>query len=216
MRDILSLVEQPSVYLGSEKNTIRNEHSNHKLKIALAFPDLYEIGTSHFGLQILYYILNQHPEVAAERIYAPGLDMAHQLQQAQIPLMSLESRTPLKEFDLIGFSLLYELNYTNILAILDLAGIPFYFKNRDNNHPIIIAGGTCTVNPEPVADFFDAMVIGDGEEVVLAMAEKWLQWQNDSNRDKSALLKSWSDIKGVYVPSFYKRHYSLHRSGLHV
>ena len=167
IQDILPLVEQPSRYLGSEINAIKKDHRNVKLCFALAFPDLYEIGTSHFGLQILYHVLNRQPEIAAERVFAPGIDMEIRLRSAGIPIMSLESHKPLDQFDIIGFSLLYELNYTNILTMMELAHIPFFTKQRDDTHPFIIAGGPCTCNPEPVADFFDAIVVGDGERVVI-------------------------------------------------
>jgi len=199
--DILPLVEQPSRYLGTEINRIRKDHDKVRLKFALAFPDLYEIGTSHFGIQILYNILNGREDIAAERVFAPAQDMEEYLKQADIPLMSLESRTPLKRFDIIGFSLLYELNYTNILTILDLAKIPFFAADRDASYPLIIAGGPCTCNPEPVADFFDAIVIGDGEEVVLKLSDTWLEWKRHSANDKDALLKAWAEIEGVYVPN---------------
>ena len=126
IQDFLPLVEQPSRYLGSEINAIKKDHKKVKLRFALAFPDLYEIGTSHFGLQILYFILNRNPEIVAERVYAPANDMETYLKSSDTPITSLESRKPLKEFDIIGFSLLYELNYTNVLTILELANIPFF------------------------------------------------------------------------------------------
>ena len=185
IQDILPLVEQPSRYLGTEINTIRKDHGSVDLHIALAFPDLYEIGTSHFGLQILYYLLNQRDDIVAERVFAPGVDMETQIRSANLPLMSLESQTPLHDFDILGFSLLYELNYTNILTILELSNIPFFSHQRNNDHPIIIAGGPCTCNPEPVADFFDAMVVGDGEKVILDMADQWLQWKTSGKSLKA-------------------------------
>jgi len=203
IQDILPLVEGPSRYLGSEINAIQKDHHQVKLKFALAFPDLYEIGTSHFGLQILYHILNQRSDILAERVFAPALDMQGYLRRREIPLPSLESGIPLGQFDIIGFSLLYELNYTNVLGMLDLAGLPFKSKERDHRHPIIIAGGPCTCNPEPVADFFDAIVIGDGEEVVLQMADVWMNWKQQDGRSREALLKSWSQLPGVYIPAFY-------------
>ena len=207
VEDIFPLVEKPSRYLGGEINQIKKDLERVKLKFALAFPDLYEIGTSHFGMQILYHILNAHPDIAAERVFAPGMDMDRHLRNSGLRLFSLESRLPLDQFDMIGFSLLYELNYTNMLAILELAGIPFYADQRDGSLPLIIAGGPCTCNPEPVADFFDAMVIGDGENVILQVAETWLEWKKSGARDKESLLKHWSMIEGVYVPSFFKPRY---------
>jgi radical SAM family uncharacterized protein/radical SAM-linked protein len=207
--DILPLLERPSRYLGSETNTIRKDLSQVALRMVLAFPDLYEIGTSHFGLQILYHILNSQAEICAERVFAPSLDLEAHLRSSDLPLCSLENRTPLHHFDIIGFSLLYELNYTNVLTIMDLAKIPFYQKNRTRAFPFIIAGGPCTVNPEPVADFFDAMVIGDGERVVLEMAHAWLAWKIEGDfHNKKDLLLEWSKISGVYIPSLFKCSYS--------
>ncbi len=200
---LLPLVEKPSRYLGNEINAVKCQ-KDAAPRFALAFPDLYEIGMSHFGLQILYHIINCQPGMAAERVYAPGTDMAAKMKQEGLPLASLETGTPLSRFDIIGFSLLYELNYTNVLMMLDLAGIPFLAADRDEAEPLIIAGGPCTVNPEPVADFFDAMVVGDGEAVVLEMARAWREWNSDPGRNKQALLSAWSKIEGIYVPSLFK------------
>lgn len=202
--DIRCEVAGPSRYLGTEVNTVKKRHDAVKLRIALAFPDLYDIGTSHFGLQILYNILNKHPDFAAERVFAPGLDMAAALRREGLPLFSLESQSPLKQFDIIGFSLLYELNFTNVLAMLDLAGIPFRAGRRGPEFPLIIAGGPCTVNPEPMAEFFDAMVVGDGETVICDMARAWVQWADAGRQDKETLFSHWAQIEGVYVPSFFE------------
>ncbi|MGD9180707.1 MAG: TIGR03960 family B12-binding radical SAM protein [Desulfobacterales bacterium] len=207
IEDILPLVEKPSRYLGGEINQIKKDPDSVKLRFALAFPDLYEIGTSHFGMQILYHILNQHADIAAERVFTPGVDMAARLRSAGLPLFTLESRQPLNRFDIVGFSLLYELNYTNMLTILELAGIPFYAAQRDNAHPIIIAGGPCTCNPEPVADFFDAIIVGDGETVIMELARTWMACNKNTRPDKEALLKRWSRIEGVYVPAFFEPQY---------
>ena len=207
IQDILPDVEMPSRYLGREINAIHKDLEQVDLRIALAFPDLYEIGTSHFGLQILYDILNRRDDIAAERVYAPALDMEARLQAHNLTLTSLESGWPLAHFDIIGFSLLYELNYTGVLSMLALSGIPFRSSARDERHPLIIAGGPCTCNPEPVAPFFDAMVIGDGEEVVVQMADDWLAWHKTRNRRRSALLEAWAEIPGVYVPSFFDLDY---------
>ncbi len=204
IQNILPFLQQPSRYLGGEINTIRKDPDKVNLSVALAFPDMYEIGTSHFGLQILYHLLNQHPEIAAERVYAPAVDMAGQLQKHKLPLTSLENHRPLKEFDLIGFSLLYELNYTNVLYMLDLAGVPFRAAERSDTDPLIIAGGPCTCNPEPVAVFFDAIVIGDGEVVMPKLMDKWLALKRDGINRKKDLLTAISDIEGIYLPSFYE------------
>ncbi len=204
MKDMLPLIEKPSRYLGNEKNSVKKDIEKISLHIALAFPDLYEIGMSHFGLQILYHILNEQSHIAAERVYAPGSDLAAHMTSSGIPLSSLESGTPLSKFDIIGFSLLYEMNYTNVLMMLDLAGIPFYASDRDESFPVIIAGGPCTVNPEPVAEFFDAMVIGDGESVIVEMTRAWMTWKDGGRDGKNSLLRDWSKIEGVYVPSFFQ------------
>lgn len=203
MQDILPRVEKPSTYLGTEINSVKKNPEQVKLHMLLAFPDVYEIGTSHFGIQILYHILNCRDDIAAERVFTPGRDMENELRQNGVPLQSLESETVLSDFDIIGFSLLYELNYTNILTILDLAGIPFRAKERDNSHPLLIAGGPCTCNPEPVADFFDALVIGDGETVISEMADTWIKWKEGGTDDREILFKKWAGIRGVYIPSFF-------------
>lgn len=199
---ILSRVEKPSRYLGTEVNAIRKT-GEIGLRVGLAFPDLYEIGTSHFGLQILYDILNRDGEIAAERIYTPAPDMAKALKAEKTPLFTLETRTPLAELDMLGFSLLYELNYTGVLSILDLAGIPFYAKDRSADHPLIFAGGPCTCNPEPMAPFFDAMLTGDGEEQLHAVCRAVLAWKKEGGKDRKALLKELAKMDGVYVPSFF-------------
>lgn len=204
IQDILPLVDRPSRYLGTEINCIKKDENKVKLKIALVFPDLYEIGTSHLGLNILYHILNSHEEIAAERVFVPGIDMEAYLRSSDTPLFSLEAKKPLKDFDIIGFSLLYELNYTNVLNILDLAKIPFFSSQRDSSHPLIIAGGPCVCNPEPVADFFDTIVIGDGENVIMEMSRSWLKWKDGFNGEKQVLYKMWSDIQGVYIPAFFE------------
>jgi radical SAM family uncharacterized protein/radical SAM-linked protein len=204
LEEILPFVEKPSRYLGSEINTIKKDLGRAKLRFALAFPDLYEIGTSHFGMQILYHILNSNPDIAAERVFAPAVDMEAQLRNTGRRLFSLESHAPVNHFDIVGFSLLYELNFTNVLTILDLAAIPFLASDRDAAHPLVIAGGPCTCNPEPVADFFDAIVVGDGENSIVQMAQAWLSWKKDPTGDRESLLKIWSQIEGVYIPSFFE------------
>ncbi len=207
IQELLALIEKPSRYLGSEINAVKKDPRGVKLRFALAFPDLYEIGTSHFGLQILYHILNRQPGIAAERVFAPATDLEERLRQDRTPLFSLESRTPLGRFDIVGFSLLYELNYTHVLTMLDLSGIPLLAGDRDSGHPLVVAGGPCTCNPEPVADFFDAIVVGDGEQVVLELARTWLAWKADGAGGREALLKTWSAIEGVYIPAFFEARY---------
>ena len=213
MRKNLTLpaaIEKPSRYLGSEINAFRKDPSQVALRVALAFPDLYEIGTSHFGLQILYHILNGRPGVSAERVFAPAVDLEDHLRRTATPLFSLESHTPLNRFDIIGFSLLYELNYTNILTMLELSGIPWRAAERDSRHPFVIAGGPCTCNPEPVAEFFDALVVGDGEAVVVELVNAWLAWKQSGVRDREDLLDRWCAIEGVYVPAFFDARYDAY------
>ena len=196
---ILPLVETPSRYIGGEINAAAAKTDDAALRIALAFPDLYDIGTSHFGLQILYHILNREPGVVAERVFAPAPDMESHLRRAGLPLTTLESGRPVGQCQMVGFSLLYELNYTAIPTILDLSGIPLLARQRDEAHPLILAGGPCTVNPAPVADLFDAMVIGEGEAVILEIVRAWLAWRAGGG-DRSDLLTALSAIEGVYVP----------------
>src|SRR6056297_2809547 len=204
LNDILPFVKKPSRYIGGEINSIRKKPSP-PLSIALCFPDVYEIGTSHFGLQILYHVLNREDTIAAERVFAPGLDMEELLRARGLPLFSLESKKAVGEFNIVAFSLLYELNYTAVLSMLDLAGIPFFSADREDAHPLIIAGGPCTFNPEPVANFFDAIVIGDGEQTAVRMAHIWLGSKTgDSRPNKNSLLKQWAALPGVYVPQFYE------------
>jgi len=202
-QDILHHINMPSQYLGTEINAVKKDPDKVKLRIALAFPDLYEIGMSHFGMQILYSTLNRQTDIAAERVFCPSIDMHQKLREKKVPLLSLESATPLKSFDIIGFSLLYELNYTNILTILELSQMPFLAEERGELYPLIIAGGPCVCNPEPVAKIFDAMVFGDGEEVCLQMAQKFMECKKDGIPEKSEILKQWSAIEGVYIPSFF-------------
>jgi len=203
IEDLLPLVAKPSRYLGTETNAVHKDYRRTDLSVLLAFPDLYEIGMSHFGLQILYHMLNREKRIVAERVFAPDIDMARLLRSTGIPLPSLESRRPVAEFDIVGFSLLYELNYTNILSILELSNIPFTAVERGYPDPLIIAGGPCTCNPEPVADLFDAMVIGDGEAVMVNLAHTWLRWKDGGGRDRREVLALWSEIEGVYIPSLF-------------
>ncbi len=178
------------------------------IRIALAYPDLYEIGMSNLALPILYELLNSQPDVLAERVFAPWVDMATAMQKAGIPLFSLESKHPLKDFDVIGFSLGYELTYTNVLNILHLAQIPVLASERNDSHPVIMAGGGSVLNPEPMADFIDFFVIGDGEEVLLELLDSFRNWKGRGKRGtKKELLTEVATIPGVYVPSLYEVEY---------
>ncbi len=202
LKEFLSIVSRPVRYLGQEIHSIKKDPAEVKLKFCLAFPDVYEVGMSHLGIQILYHILNAKKGIACERAFAPWGDMEKVLREKKIPFSSLESSTPLNQFDILGFSLQYELCFTNVLNMLDLSNIPFLSKDRDDRFPLIIAGGPLTFNPAPVADFFDAMVIGDGEEVILEFCDLALQWK-EARAKKEDLLKSLSQLEGVYVPSLH-------------
>ena len=203
MEDLISLVTHPSRYLGDEINIIKKDLTQVSLSICLAFPDVYEIGMSHLGLHILYHLLNERTDVAAERVYAPGLDMEQVLREKSRKLTSLESTCPVDNFDLLGFSLQYELSYTNIVNMLDLSGIPLYASQRSETFPLIIGGGPCAFNPEPLADFFDAFVIGDGEEVMLEISDCVIRAKREGVSKKD-LLYSLSRIEGVYIPSLFE------------
>lgn len=207
IHELLPFVQKPSRYLGTEVNRIVKDPDTVKLKVALAFPDLYDIGTSHFGIQILYHQLNTQKDVLAERVFAPAKDMEDQLRQKHLPLSSLESRRAVDQFDIVGFSLLYELNFTNVLNMLDLGNIPLRWKDRTAAHPFIIGGGPSVCNPEPMTDFFDAMVFGDGEKIILEMAKAWIEWKAFGQKDKESLLEKWSELEGVYIPRFFEANY---------
>ena len=206
-QDILALVQTPTRYVGNEINAVKKDLKQVDLTFALVFPDLYEIGTSHFGLQILYSILNARKNIAAERFFSPAPDMETYLMERKIPCLSMESKEELKTFDIIGFSLLYELNFTNILTLLSLSQIPFYSEQREDCFPLIIGGGPCAFNPEPLADFFDAFVIGDGEDVVVQISDQVIEFKQQGDGKKKTLLKLLSKIDGVYVPSFFDPSY---------
>ncbi len=203
---ILSSISRPGRYLGHEYNSVRKEWQATRVRFALIFPDLYEIGMSHQGLQILYHLINDKEDLLAERCYCPDVDMERLLRQKEVPLTSLESSRPLTDFDVLGITLPYELCYTNILTILDLAAIPFYSRDRDQSFPLLLGGGACSLNPEPVADFFDAILLGDGEEAIIDIAALCAKYKDDKPA-KSELLLMLAEIDGVYVPAHFKPEY---------
>jgi len=200
----LLTVEKPARYMGGEMGSVRKDEAD--LRFALAFPDVYEVGMSHLGLRILYHILNAVDGVAAERVFAPWPDMESQLAAAGSPLATLESATPLAECHIIGFTLQYELSYTNILNMLRLAGIPLLAAERREPFPLVLGGGPCAYNPEPLAPFFDAFLLGDGEEAVREIAEA-ARLAKRAGEGKAALLERLAAIEGVYVPSFFEPRY---------
>jgi radical SAM family uncharacterized protein/radical SAM-linked protein len=198
--DLLLRAEKPSRYIGAEVNSIRKE--NPAVRFALAFPDTYEVGMSHLGLQILYSVLNAIPDVAAERCFAPWPDRELQLRLSGLPLTSLESQKPLADFDVVGFSLQYELSYTNVLTMLDLGGLPLLRNERREGQPLIIAGGPCSFNPAPLNDFIDAFVIGEGEEVVGEIAAAVAEGKRQV-LTRSGLIERLAQIPGIYVPAVH-------------
>ena len=207
LEKILYHVEKPGRYVGGEHNQILKDWDSVTSHVCLVFPDIYEIGQPNLGLAILYDILNQQPDILAERAFAPWHDLEAQLRENNIPLFSLESKHPLAEFDIIGLSLPYESLYTNALNVLDLAEIPLFSSERTDDQPLIIAGGQACYNPEPMADFIDAFVIGEGEEVILEVVHTIEQLKLTGAKRK-ALLRGLSRIPGVYVPSLYNIHYA--------
>jgi len=198
---LLNRVDKPGRYLGNERGMARKDPNAVALRVALAFPDVYEIAQSHPGLQILYDLLNRRSDVYAERVYAPWLDMERELRRSGLPLGSLETLTPLSEFNIVGFTLQYELTYTNLLAMLELGGIPLRAAQRGCDDPLVIAGGPCAFNPEPLADFLDAVLLGDGENAIHEICDTYLAWDR---RDRNDLLGALAGIRGVYVPAFFE------------
>ncbi len=204
LEGVLLEVRKPARYIGNEWNAVKKDFSKQEVRFAVCFPDLYELGMSNLGLRIIYGLLNEQEGVSCERVFLPDVDMQALLKKDNVPLFSLESKAPLAGFDFLGFSLSYELGYTNVLAVLDLAGIPLLAKDRDMNYPLVIAGGSCVSNPEPMADFVDLFLIGEAEEALLEIIEVYKK----SSVNKEAVLRELAKIDGVYVPSFYEAEYN--------
>lgn len=204
----LGKVEKPARYTGGEVNSIRKDPTSVKVRFALAFPDVYEVGASHLGSQILYSLLNARPDTACERVYAPWPDMEALLRAKDWSLYALESFQPLHVFDIVGFSLQYELTYTNVLAMLELGGIPLRSSERGEEAPLVIAGGPCAMAPEPLADFIDAFALGDGEELVGDVVDAYREWR-EAGESRGRLLARLAAVPGVYVPSLYRVDYAV-------
>jgi radical SAM family uncharacterized protein/radical SAM-linked protein len=200
---ILLSATKPSRYVGGEFNSVVKDWDRTAIKFALVFPEPYEIGMSHLGYQIVYSALNKIEDVLCERVFMPWKDMYDQLLLTKTPLFSLESRRPLKDFDIIGFSLQYELSFTNILSILKLSGIPFFSKDRSGDFPLIIAGGPAAFNPEPIARFFDAVLIGEGEDAIRDFVDSYRQSKASAKRNKEQFLEGIFHLGGFYIPSLY-------------
>lgn len=206
---ILPTVEKPARYVGGEWNQVKKDPDSISTRIALCFPDTYEIGMSHLGLKILYGLLNKRDGWAAERVYAPWPDMESRLREKDLPLVSLESYTPLNEFDVVGFSLQYEMTYTNVLTMLNLGGIPIRTSDRTLNDPLVIAGGPTVYSSEPIADFIDVFVIGDGEEAFPELVARYSEIK-DWDADRTEVLEELAKIEGMYIPSLYTTSVSAH------
>jgi len=203
---ILLRVQKPGRYVGGELNQVVKAWNSVKTHVALIFPDIYDLGLPNLGLTILYDEINRRFDALAERAYAPWIDMEAEMRAAGIPLYALESKRPLAEFDILGFSIPYESLDTNVLNILDLAGLPVKAVERDEQHPLVIAGGHSTFNPEPMSPFIDAFVIGDGEEVIHEIVDAYAEWKQ-TGQPRDALWPALAKIRGVYLPRFYEVDY---------
>ncbi len=202
IEEMIEQVQKPARYIGGEMNTAVKAWEDAEVHFAFCFPDTYEVAMSHLGMKILYAIINAQPWALCERVCMPWIDMKELMEQNGVPLFSLESRTPLNQFDLVGFTLQYEMSYTNILTMLKLGGVPLHTAERGMNDPIVCVGGPCAFNPEPLADFVDAVMIGDGEEQIVEFTQAVREWKK-SGKPRVECLKALAKIEGVYVPSFY-------------
>ncbi len=200
---MLNAVQKPTRYIGGEYGAVYKNPAEVKIRFCMCFPDLYEVGMSHLGMRILYHLKNTREDTWCERAFMPWDDMAAELEKHDMPLFALESRDPLGDFDMLGFSLQYEMSYTNVLEMLRLSRIPLKSAERTEAHPFICAGGSCAMNPEPIADFIDFFIIGEGEEVNMEILDAYSAWK-DSGKPKAAFLETVAGIAGVYVPAFYE------------
>ena len=207
LRRVLPKVQKPARYVGGEYNQIIKDKQKVDLRIAFCFPDVYEIGMSNLGMRILYGVFNEMDGVWCERVFSPLGDMEEEMRKNGIPLYALESGDPVNQFDIVAFSIGYEMAYTTVLNMLDLSNIPLRAKDRDDSHPLIIAGGTCCYNPEPIADFFDLFILGEGEEVDAELAELYRKCRKEG-MSKNCFLKEAAKIQGIYVPSLYDVEYN--------
>lgn len=205
--EILLSIQQPARYIGGEVNMVVKDHSKVRTRFAFAFPDVYDIGMSHLGIQILYSMFNSREDVCCERVYSPWVDLDPIMREKKIPLFTLESQKPVKDFDFLGITLQYEMCYTNVLQILDLSQIPLHACDRCENDPIVIGGGPCAYNPEPLADFFDLFYIGEGETVYFDLIDRY-QENKAAGGSRKDFLEMAAEIPGIYVPSFYDPEYN--------
>ena len=204
--ELLLQLEKPERYIGSEINSVVKDKNTVSIRFAMCFPDVYEIGMSHLGIQILYDLFNRLPDVWCERVYSPWPDLDRIMREQKIPLFALESQDPVRDFDFLGITIQYEMCYTNILQVLELSGIPLHACERTKQDPFVIGGGPCTYNPEPLADFFDLFYIGEGEVVYPRMMEVYRAWK-ESGAPREAFLAEAAQLPGIYVPSLYEASY---------
>ena len=205
---ILLKLDKPARYIGGEVNSVMKDKNKVDVRFAMCFPDVYEIGMSHLGIQILYDMFNQHDDVWCERVYSPWHDLDKVMREQKIPLFALESQDPIKDFDFLGITIQYEMCYTNILQILDLSKIPLMASERGEDDPIVIGGGPCTYNPEPLAPFFDMFYIGEGETVYFDLINEYKKYRADG-KSKQDFLRQAAQIPGIYVPSLYEVEYNV-------
>ena len=201
--EILLRIDKPARYIGNEMNSVEKNKDEVEVRFAMCFPDVYEIGMSHLGIQILYDMFNRRKDVWCERVYSPWTDLDKIMREKDIPLFALESQDPIKEFDFLGFTIQYEMCYTNILQVLELSQIPLLARDRGEDCPIVIGGGPCTYNPEPLADFFDMFYIGEGETIYGNLMDLYKDFKN-SGKDRKDFLKAAAELPGIYVPSLYE------------
>lgn len=204
--EILLNIEKPARYIGGEVNSVMKDKEKVDIRFAMCFPDVYEIGMSHLGIQILYDMFNRREDVWCERVYSPWTDLDQIMREKKIPLFALESQDPVREFDFLGITIQFEMCYTNILQILDLSRIPLYAFQRTEKDPVVIGGGPCTYNPEPLAEFFDIFYIGEGETVYDQLLDVYKEWKG-SGKSRTEFLESAAQIDGLYVPRFYDAAY---------
>lgn len=206
--EILYNVTKPARYIGNELNSINKKPEEVLIRFAFCFPDIYEVGMSHLGMRILYHMLNDREDTFCERVFAPWTDMEDEMRKRNIRLFGLESKDEITRFDFVGFTLQYEMSYTNIVNMLDLAGIPLRSEHRGNGYPFVICGGPCAYNPEPLWEIADIFVIGEGEEVINEILDYYKKWKQSNKGSRKDFLESIAGIKGVYIPSLYKVSYN--------
>ncbi len=204
---LLKSVEKPSRYTGNEWNSVIKDPKTVDIRFAFCFPDTYEIGMSHLGMKILYHLLNERQDCYCERVFAPWTDMEAKMRENNIPLYSLETKDEIKSFDFIGFTLQYEMSFTNIVNMLDLAGVPLMTADRKDNDPFVCSGGPCAYNPEPLADIIDFFMLGEGEDIINEVMDEYSKWKG-TGKTRTAFLKEIAKLEGIYVPSFYEFDYN--------